>query len=87
MYVPYDAAMDIEVLRARLSGCRDRWDEVAALAGVSRKTLYRIADRPEYMPNLKTFVDIDRAIGIARPELIGTPGAPPAPQPERANGR
>lgn len=76
--VPYTAAMDIDVLRQRLSDCRDRWGDIAASAGVSRKTLYRIADQPDYMPNLQTFLDLQRAIEdiLSRP-----PSDEPEPDP------
>lgn len=78
--------MDIDVLRQRLSGCRERWGEIAAVAGVSRKTLYRIADQPDYMPNLQTFLDLQRAIEEieSRPVSDGPEPDPRGPNPTQS---
>lgn len=71
---------DIDKLRAALLDRRDRWPEIAQSANVSRKTLYRIASQSGYMPNMQTFLDLQRA--IEAPRL----GKPPEPIASAASG-
>jgi DNA-binding phage protein len=59
--------MDITDIRARLAKRRGQWSEIAEAAGLNRKTVSRIMNDPEWMPNLRTLVDLGRAIEAVPP--------------------
>jgi len=54
--------MEMQELRSLLASRRGEWTRLAAMAGVNRRTIYRIVNDDGYMPNLKTFLDLDRAV-------------------------
>jgi DNA-binding phage protein len=59
--------MDINKLRETLASRHGEWTRIAADAGVSRRTIYRIVNQKN-SPNLQTLIDLDRALAEKSPE-------------------
>jgi DNA-binding phage protein len=53
--------MDIKTLCTKLEARRGEWTSIAAQAGVSRRTIYRIVNGKN-LPNLQTMLDLDAAL-------------------------
>jgi hypothetical protein len=54
--------MDIKKLREKLDARRGQWAMIAEVAGVHTKTLERIRMVDDYMPTLRNFEAIKRAL-------------------------
>lgn len=54
--------MDIKTLREKLDARRGQWAMIAEVAGVHTKTLERIRMVDDYMPTLRNFESICRAL-------------------------
>lgn len=63
--------MDIEKMRATIT---ERWHrrhgELARRAGISRRSVVRIATEPGYLPSLRTFIALEREVGGWRKKRV-----------------
>lgn len=50
------------VLRLRLQAVKGRWPDIASLAGVSIRTLRKVAQQTTENPRVQTFEKIDKAL-------------------------